>query len=254
MDQALFEIEDGTLLDATGMSPGEIAIARERSPRCALCKKEGQIAVPKTPVFRHDGEHPPDAPERRVLVLLLRQRLQALFPDSKQSKGLFLEGSWADLALVRSNGAKLAVQIIGNGDDREKKLEEWRDKLESQRTEALFLLGAERLAKSAVKEESASRGITIKKAETDLLAMGEPLVYIDETGTLRKASVPEQVARLAKISEKTIGRVRVPLRVYHLRQMEIREGRWWFDTRWDKDIAAPPLPRGLKERIEKAGL
>lgn len=256
MEQSLLRLSDGTLLYTRDLSPGEIEIARQKNPTCALCGEEGKITIPDRPMFWHQADHPPDEPERRKIISLLAKRLYELFPDGKQEQGMNLAGSWADLGMVRENGAKVAIQILGTQDTREKVTADWKQALLEKGTQALFLLDSRRLPVAAIKKQSGVRGVQISRAETNLLAIHEPLLYICPDGFLRAVAMPEALRGLAQTDSRVIGRMSAPVRVFRLDQLEIREGQWWFDPMLREDMLVPPsLPKGLKKRLqEKTGL
>lgn len=251
MDQSLLALADGTLIYTRDLSPGEITILRSQGPRCGLCGEAGDIVIPDRPMFRHQASHPPDEPDRRRMVATIARRLGALFPDGQQQRGMEIEGAWADLGLIRANGARLVVRILSLPDASPGELQDWRDTLEKKRTEALFLLDAQRLPTSARTKQSAVRGVQLRRAETDLLAMDEPLLYIEPAGILRAVAMPEALRELARHDSRVIGKMRAPIRLCRPEQLEIRDGSWFIDPRWMVDTLLPPeITPTLQARIE----
>jgi len=250
----------GRLRDASKLSQLDVQDVRQAEGEgqvvCPTCRGPVRVVIgPDGPVVMHTGENPYAGHEPEDLSVrqgkkLLSEHLQKRFPSGKVRLDVPVPeaGQLADMAFVNPRGGKMVVEyqaqdILGR---------EVRDRAaayEEQGVRCLWMLDSSRL--KLTKSGSLIKKVTLERLETALMAMGEPLIYLDSKSKMVALVRPHKGAvELAKLGEPRIGQVPAIVRRYRLSGLRVREGNWWIDTSYDGQVTlTKPLPESLQKKL-----
>lgn len=249
---------DGRVFDARRLRPADVTQLRSIGGlECPVCRSEATLVITEEgPMVAHRATHEPEDAERRTAKRQLAAQLERLFPGAVISLDVDLgdpELGFADIAIVRPNGARIAI-TYRSGEMRARAAGERTERLAAGRIRHLWLLDARRLNKTARRgAETQVRPVTLKALETSLVAADEPLIYADAGKALAHWVTPPAAAlELTRLGLGRIGRLDCLIRRYRFSQLRLREGRWWADTSFDgPPPPAPPLPERLQNKLEE---
>jgi hypothetical protein len=206
------------------------------------------VHTPENPFRDHEVEDP----HSRQAKHLLLQTLQSLFSSGNVQLDVQLPNAEqiADVALTNPQGGKVVVEY----QTQDLSVQQVRARIstyENQGVRCLWLLDIRRL--KLAKKGDAVKKATLNKLETALLAVGEPIIYVDAPARQIVWLRPNPSAvELALSGDARIGQVECLLRRYHLSSLRVRDGNWWVDTSLDEDPPAiPALPANLQKRLDR---
>lgn len=245
----------GEIKDSRKFLPADIERAREDGVRCPVCRQEGRILLaPEGPLLSHEALHEAETPLRREARGLLGRWLHGALPDAQVRQLLPWNDTFLDVGVVRSDGARLALRFISEDTERGE-IEALRESLRAERTVLLLLLDADRLPPKAFRPGAQVVGAQFRRAESDMLRQGDPLLFFDApTRSLLLLEPPEEALPLLR-EPRNLGSCKGVVRHYRLSELHLRRGRWWLDRRFDDDPLLRPEPnrtilqrlRGLEE-------
>ena len=242
----------GTVQDTRHFRPAELEAARRDPPLCPVCSREGSIDLQEGyPLFWHEASHEAETPMREEMRSLLGRWLHRALPDSQVRLLLPWQDTFLDVGAVRADGARLAVRIISE-EPSLGELQAMREELLEEQTVLLFLLDPLRLPRRAWGEGARVFSVQFRRAESELLRMGDPLLYLlPHRRQLLLLEPPSVVLPLLQ-EKRNLGQCQGEAHHYRISELRLREGRWWIDRRFDERPLHPPEPSpALLRRLEK---
>jgi len=248
-------------LDLTRLSMAELNELQRGPLACPRCRAPLTLSFAKgSPQAKHAelcGHEAEDAVSYGQR-LALREQLQAIFREAVIEPDVDLSGEigrpcLADLALITPTGARLVVFLWGREEHTKPEVIRLRDDVRAAGLHPLWMLDGRRIRRRPGEEQTELRPLTVKKTETGLLAIGQPLIYIGpEPGRIYRAYLPRPVVALAHDGRvKSIGQLKTAIRPYRLGQLRVREGRWAIETSpYDPPLPPQPeLPKRLRAML-----
>lgn len=234
---------------------------RDGNVRCPTCRgrmallmdSDGAVAVHRAP--NPYAGHEPEDPDMRKAKRLIAARMQAIFPSAPVDLDVHMPeiDHLADVVVVTPFGGRIAVEVQ-HADITPQQVAGLRDRYESVGVRCLWLLDGRRLrtTKTPAPELQIFKAM-LEGVETGLIALNEPVVYLDSTKREIVWVRPSRAVReLAALGDKRVGRVECLVRGYPLAQLRVREGGWWVPTHFDPKPPKPPaLPANLIKRLDR---
>lgn len=237
--------------DTRQFRPADLEAARTDPPVCPVCSEPGKIDLHSGyPLFAHTATHEAETPMREEMRSVLGRWLHRALPDSQVRLLLPWQDTYLDVGAVRADGARLAIRIISEEPDRDE-LRSMRDSLLEEQTALLFLLDPLRLPRRAWGEGARVFSAQFRRAESDLLRMDDPLLYLlPHRRQLLLLEPPSVVLPLLR-EKRNLGQCQGEAHHYRISELRLREGRWWLDRRFDEKPQQPPEPPpALLRRLE----
>lgn len=238
--------------DARKFLPADIEAVRASGALCPVCREPGSVTLEQgEPLFVHDALHEPETPERQEMRGLLGRWMHSSLRDARVRTLLPWNDTFLDVGAVRYDGARVALRILSEDPERGE-LQALRDGLRQERTVLLLLLDASRLPPKAFRPGAQVLGIRFRRAESDMLRLGDPLLYFEPRRRgLFLLEPPEEVLPLLR-EPQNLGQCKGVLRHYRFSELHLRQGRWWIDRRFDEDpTLKPDLNRTILERLRQ---
>ena len=235
---------------------------REGRVRCPTCKGRmtllidddgSAVAVHRAP--NPYAGHEPEDFELRKTKRLAAGRLRQIFPSAPLELDVHMPeiDHLADIVVLTGLGGRIAVEVQ-KADLAADQAAELRARYEHIGVRCLWLLDGRRLrtTRTPAPEQRIVKTM-IDTLETSLLAIGEPLMYVDCDGRQITWVRPHPAVReLASLGDKRVGRVESLVRSYPIGQLRVKQGRWWLPTEYHAKPPKPPaLPQNLAKRLDR---
>ena len=232
---------------------GKVRCPTCRGPMTLLADPGGSVAMHRAP--NPYAGHEPEDREMRQAKRLIAARLRSLFPSAPIELDVHIPEieRLADIVLLTPYGGRIAVEVQA-ADMRAEDVAELQDLYESIGVRCLWLLDSRRLRTTQTPAPTHKILKTmIEPAETGLVRIGEPIIYLDAARREIIWVRPNPLVReLAQLGDPRIGRVESLVRGYPLTQLRVKQGAWCVPTEFDKRPPKPPaLPANLVKRLDK---